>query len=278
MQPANTPEPVTLPADIQSGEKSKARRFSLLLDLEASARSATSKADLALSLANDPRQLVAYEQAFVFRHQSGRKPQCIAINGQPTVDRFAPVVQMVEAIAKVICLEKNPETASSFRLESVESGWKAEQDAYPFRHWVWLPIRPPNAPETDFPAGLILTRSRPFEAADLIILSRITEAYGHAWVALRRKPAKRLIRPGLAFLTLILFLFALLLIPVPYTFVAPAQIVAADPFNVTVPIDGVIDEVLVNPNDPVENGMPLARFVDTTLVKNCRLHKPSHRT
>ena len=47
------------------------------------------------------------------------------------------------------------------------------------------------------------------------------------------------------------------------TTLAPAEIVAGEPYMITAPFDGVIDDILVPPNTLVDIDIPLLRFVDT---------------
>ena len=52
-------------------------------------------------------------------------------------------------------------------------------------------------------------------------------------------------------------------IPVPMTALAPLEIIARDPHVVAMPLDGIVQRVLVEPNAPVTQGQPLVQLVDT---------------
>ncbi|MEJ2125533.1 MAG: HlyD family efflux transporter periplasmic adaptor subunit, partial [Alphaproteobacteria bacterium] len=89
--------------------------------------------------------------------------------------------------------------------------------------------------------------------------------YQHAWLALkgpsaikRPKRKKRLAMLGAAAV-----LAAVSWIPVPLTALAPAEVVARNPFVIAAPLDGVIDTIVAEPNAPVRKGEPILRFVDT---------------
>jgi multidrug efflux pump subunit AcrA (membrane-fusion protein) len=58
---------------------------------------------------------------------------------------------------------------------------------------------------------------------------------------------------------------------VPLTVLAPAEVTAKDPFVVRAPLDGVIDRVLVQPNQRVLAGTPLFAFDSTTLASRYAL-------
>jgi multidrug efflux pump subunit AcrA (membrane-fusion protein) len=60
-------------------------------------------------------------------------------------------------------------------------------------------------------------------------------------------------------------LAALLFIKVPLRALAPAEIIARDPFVVAAPIDGVIEAIPVEPNQRVEAGVVLVKLAGTAL-------------
>jgi len=53
---------------------------------------------------------------------------------------------------------------------------------------------------------------------------------------------------------------AALLLPVPLTVLAPAELVPVNPAVIRAPLDGVVDRVLVLPNQPVRRDAPLFEF------------------
>jgi len=64
--------------------------------------------------------------------------------------------------------------------------------------------------------------------------------------------------------TLAVLMLVGLAIPVPVSTMAPAEIIAKDPFIVTAPMDGVIDKIHVKPGTIVKKGTLLATLNDTT--------------
>lgn len=54
--------------------------------------------------------------------------------------------------------------------------------------------------------------------------------------------------------------------PVPMTVIAPGQIIASDPVRVTMPIDGVVYQVAVEPGSVVEAGDVLLKLEDAELI------------
>ena len=62
-----------------------------------------------------------------------------------------------------------------------------------------------------------------------------------------------------------LMLFAAMWWPVVLSALAPAEVVPRDPQVISAPIDGVVREVLVLPNEPVTAGTPLLQLEDAEL-------------
>jgi len=97
-------------------------------------------------------------------------------------------------------------------------------------------------------------------------MARLGEIYGLVHAAhrgakrARMSPKKRNIFYGsIAALALIG------LIPIPMTTLAPAEVVADSPFILSAEFDGVIKEILINPNAQVKAGDPLVQLDDVTL-------------
>jgi multidrug resistance efflux pump len=116
-------------------------------------------------------------------------------------------------------------------------------------------------------AGVLVAREQPWSDQDKKIIIRETGVFASAWQAhygsKAMRPRERL---GLvARLAGIAVLVLLAVLPVPMTTLAPIEIIAKSPQRVTSPIEGVIKEILVDPNRPVRRGEPILRFDDTAL-------------
>ncbi len=245
----------------------KARRMATLLSIEASAREAKSSIELAIKLVNDPRALSGFDQAFFLEKTGDHHFKTLSATSQDNINKNAPLIQMVEACAHIISLQENPDEDIGFDIREIDTPFKREQQSYPFRHFYWMPII--GSGESREPIGtLLIARKIPWRDVDLIVLRRIIDTYAHAWEALKaQKKSNRKNRFNKkAILSAASLAFVLLMfMPVPYTAVAPAQIVAHNPWIVSSPIDGVIETIHVNPNQEVAAGDILISFVDTAL-------------
>jgi len=112
---------------------------------------------------------------------------------------------------------------------------------------------------------MLFTRDKPWEDSEKPVLDRIGQIVGISWAAgakAKRKPAT--VRRKTVVSTLAILMLVGLAIPVPVSTMAPAEIIAKDPFTVTAPMDGVIDKIHVKPGTMVKKGTLLATLNDTT--------------
>lgn len=113
--------------------------------------------------------------------------------------------------------------------------------------------------------GLWLAREQPFNEAELTLLAQLGDTYAHAWLALQPRKPWRLRWPKKKLLAIAAGLCLLLLIPVRQSVLAPAEVVPLGGRVVAAPLDGVIAEFLVKPNQRVAAGDLLVRFDATSL-------------
>jgi hypothetical protein len=118
---------------------------------------------------------------------------------------------------------------------------------------------------------LLLARELPWQENDCRILDELADAYGHAWSALeggQRRSWRALLRRDRRLTAAIaIAFFAAMWIPVTQSALAPAEVVPSEPFLVRSPLDGVIDRILVQPNQDVTAGQTLLTL-DPTQVQN----------
>jgi len=114
--------------------------------------------------------------------------------------------------------------------------------------------------------GIWLAGDRPWQEGEIQLIRRFAETVAHAWNALRQTKisvkqwtvSKRWLWVGLA------LLIGVMCVPVRLSTLAPIEVVARDPAVVTAPLDGVIAEILVQPNTVVEEGETIFRYEDIT--------------
>jgi len=261
--PENTPGERPAPQTVRTltPKKTADERAALLrlLQLEADMRRIPTERELIYHLANESRAVLGFRQAFVFR--LGRRWKLEAVSSVAGFDRNAPINrQMVSYIASL------PTGEDPVRLDLEDKEAPPALRTHTFRHGIWIPLTARNGRVF---AGALVLRERPWRDDQLPLSDRLSGAYAHSWQALAGKaverrglPPARVILP-----VLMLALFLAGFIPAPLTVLAPAEVNGQQRSAVTASLDGVIEEVLVDPNDEVAENIVLARY-DSTELRN----------
>ena len=233
-------------------------RLVALFEVERRARAAGFLRDLRYIAANEVRGVVDYRHAAVFEPAAGGW-HVTALANVPAVDRNTPYVQWLERVFAAAPAGDGAVTVAPSEMPE----WERQ---------TWADLSPPSAllvplapPDGEASAWLWVAREARFAESERFLLEHVGEVFGHAWVGLalrRRRGARRLPKGRILWLAAAIALAAVLAVPVRLTALAPAEIVADDPTIVAAPMDGVVEQVLVEPNAQVEAGQPLVRLED----------------
>lgn len=233
------------------------RVFAQFLELERVTRAARSADQLAYSLVNDGQHLFGFRHAALLIAGKVR-----AVTGISMVEPHAPFVAFVEhAVAQLQARDLHGK-AEVVAPDGFDSQVLADWNSLSAPEVFWLPLLDRDAAVI---GGLWLARDRAWTPSEKVLLSQLGGTYAHAWLALQpRKPWRlRFTRKRQAIVVALLLLA--LLIPVRQSVLAPAEVVPLNGRVVAAPLDGVIAEFLVKPNQPVKTGDLLVRFDNTTL-------------
>ena len=234
-----------------------------LLQFEGDIRRPKEVMELLFLLANDTRRVVPYDQLFIMRQaRIGSGFEVAAVSSLPTVDRNSPLIQGVERTLDEFLAKNGSADPARLRCRGDEDDLALQE--YPFPNWYWQPFH--DADGQVF-GGMLFAREKNFADNDEGRIARVGETASHAWRALTGgKPVQRIRKPtSREKKALLIALVIALLFPVRLTAIAPVEVVAARPFALTAPINGVISRVEVVPNAPVRQGQPLVRFDDLKL-------------
>ena len=241
-----------------------------LIMLESEALNAPDRLSVKHQAVNNPRKILNVGHIFWISRR-GKTIKISALSSQSDVDKNSPFIQdichILNDYTKAGRLD-NPgslsigeDTLTRDQLNDKTSSIHTNQRPfhYTFPHGFYAPFAP--YPKT---GGLLFTRANRFDPAQEVIMSRLAQSYGAIWAAMSAKPRdviskrRKLILSGAGLLALLIGL-----IPVPIATLAPAEIVADEPFIIAAPVDGVIEDILIAPNSPVKAGTRLAQMVDT---------------
>lgn len=233
------------------------RVFAQFLEIERQARAARTVEQLAYSLVNDGQSL------FGFRHGAlliaGKVRAVTAVSN---LDPNAPFVAFVEQALVQLCKQDLASVAREVPASQLSAAVQADWQSLSAGHVFWLPL---VGPEGAMFGGLWLARDTPWNAAEQVLLAQLGGTYSHAWHALQPRPPWRLRLTRKRQVLIGALLLLALLIPVRQSVLAPAEVVPLAGQVVAAPLDGVIAEFLVKPNQRVKTGDVLLRFESTTL-------------
>ncbi|AEB56770.1 efflux RND transporter periplasmic adaptor subunit [Ectopseudomonas mendocina] len=233
------------------------RVFALFLGLEQQARKVGNTEQLAFAMVNDGQAL------FGFRHAAlliAGKVQ--ALTGISVVEAHAPFVAFVERATATLLKQERLDEGHNVDPTHLDEQARADMNDLSAAHAYWLPLK--NRSGETF-GGLWLARDLPFNEAEQSLLRQLADTYAHAWLALQPRRPWRMRWPRRKLLAIAGALSLLLLIPVRQSVLAPAEVVPLGGRVVAAPLDGVITEFLVKPNQSVAAGDLLVRFDATSL-------------
>ena len=239
-------------------------RLGLLLQLQKRAQMA-SPAELPFVLVNETRGLVAYRQAVLW-HYGGKGVWTVgAVSGLAAPEQGAPFVLWLQDLAKTLERQNQHTQTGPLRVDMFLAAQAANWNEWLPPNGFWLPL----VQASKLVGALALFRDQPFATAEQELLEHLGGCYGLCLphkstqtplAALRgfvRSPRKRL--------WLFLLVFALLWLPVRQSVLAPAEVIAVQPVHIRAGLDGVIQQIFVEPNQAVRVGTPLAALEDDQL-------------
>lgn len=259
----------------------------VLLELARRARKASSPQELAFLLVNDSRYLAPYRQAALWLAPDSIR--CLSGVVQPEAN--APYTQWLGRLCSHLHAADAPD-AGIRQLSAQDltpSGQLAESDIAEWVEWLpqhalWLPFAGEAAGiAEDGGGGLLMGADEPWTPEALAMLKEWMEIWQHAWRMFAPRPGwsvQRLRREVGAWLKpmpgqpwwrqrrsqVALLVSALLLCPVRLTVLAHAELVPANPAVMRAPIDGVVGQFHVAPNQLVRTGQLLFGFDEAPIA------------
>lgn len=245
-----------------------------LMELCRRARFARSAEELAFMAVNDSHAICAYRQAALWFSDRGME----ALSGVVEPDANASYVQWLDKVCRFL-IETQDKTAAveAIRLPAALAGEWAE---WLPPYGLWLPFaerrEQAGAKAGTRTGGLFLAADRPWPEEAVALLEEWIDAWHYAW-SMRARPASwswSRLRQALvnAFaaetvpwwkqrrVRLAGAILAIMLCPVRLSVLAPGELVPANPVVIRAPVDGVIAQFQVQPNQAVKAGQPLFSF------------------
>lgn len=232
-----------------------------LFQLERELRQAKQASELFYILVNRVRSLSPFDSGVVFSIDGG-KARAEMVSDVAVLDRNAPFIHWMERIATMCAQKDDAATPHILDLNALGVAQDEDMQEWGYPQNIWLPLRTGDG---RLIGALWYMRAQPFMENELALLEKLSDVAAHAWNALipisafswHRLKNKKIVT------AIAVLLIAAQFIPVSQSVLAPAEVVARAPSVVSAPINGVLKEVLVNPNAEVSENQLLIRYEAT---------------
>lgn len=251
----------------------------VFLDLCHRARAAVGSEELAFLAVNDTRRLVAYRQAALCFVGQG----VVALSGVVQPEANAPYGHWLLKLQGHLL-----DTAADEQPRRLMAGDLPDELANEWTDWLpahalWLPLAASVRHPGSTAGGLLLAGDAAWNDDELALLAEWRGAWQHAWLALFRPPRWSPRQWWRGFrgwlhgagdgkwwrrrpLQLLLGALLVALFPVRLSVLAPGELVPANPVVIRAPLDGVIGQFHVQPNEAVKAGQALFSFDEASLT------------
>lgn len=239
-----------------------------LLSLQRKSRAAESAPELAFLAVNETLHLAPYRQAVLWFEHNG----VLTLSGILQVEANTPYVQWLErVIGGTLARIDMPQAVSA---EDLPVEIAAEWSEWLPTNALWLPLAAQDRDDGISRGGVLLVRDDVWLPDEIALLAEWLDAWRHAYHALAKPPTLSLKRwrekaigcwSGRGLFVLVA-LFCVLPIPVRLSVLAPSELVPANPIVIRAPLDGVVNQFHVQPNQSVKAGDLLLDFDDAALT------------
>lgn len=234
-----------------------------LLQLERDARHAESLVELGFLIVNDSRKLVPYRQALLWEIDDAGLLRIAAASGSSEIEPHAPYVVWAQGLLQSRQAAGLREV-TALDAAQVDAGLQAGWSEFLAPRALLVPL---VSPRGVLLGGILLAGDAAWEDGHGVLLERLADAYAHAWAALSGDRRRRNLRAWFTRqrVRILVAVALLLMFPLRQSVVVPASVSPRNPVVVAAPINGVVREVLVAPNQEVAQGTPLFSFDNTDI-------------
>ncbi len=241
--------------------------------LNVKAFTAKTRQELTFIILNDTIHAIRYDRAILWRMDKA-KPKLLGVSGQSDLNKDADITKQWQSLISGLV---DPNKAQIIEADSIigeTALWKKYRSVNEGT-FLWLPI----FHENDLVLGMWIEifgkvgNPEGLEDTLKFINSYLTPSYGASWKKLTPKFSlhekgfgKKQFAMGLCGL-----LIFSLIVRVPLRVVAPCEVVANNPILITAPLDGIIQEVVVDPGDYVKQGETLLEYDKRIPLRNLKV-------
>jgi multidrug resistance efflux pump len=243
-----------------------------LLEFERRIQSAASNREVAFRAVNDASQVLDFDQAVLWRLDIFGRPMVAVASGLADVSGDSPYQQWLVRLVQAITPTPFEEAKALAHGELPEAVVTDGADWCP-AHLLHCPLRGPTGTPL---GGILFFRGKPFSEPERARADWIARSAGYGLWAWRsdRHGFKRFLKSRATWRSLgiaAVVVALAMLIPVRLSALAPAEITPLRPIPITSPLDGVVREIVVKPNQIVKADEVVAVLDDTGLRNRLEL-------
>ena len=246
--------------------------ISKLLQLEHNCRNCESIKELYYQIVNETRNLVNYSQGVLLTIDFSGKYKVVGISDIPVVDSTSPYVQWIENI--IIDLNNNEKSKDIFVVDTKTDLKQIDLNSmheFSPSNILFIPLKSIKE-NREINYILLLFKEEGWLEKDILILKHLSSSLAYFLFAMRSTGISQILRKisfKNKYLKISIFLLIILMfLPVKLSVLAPLEVEAKNPYVVTSPLNAVIEEVKVFPNDKIEKEQLLVKFDDVDFNNN----------
>ncbi len=234
-----------------------AQILSVVCNLVVDACRSSSKQTLIFKILNNTVHLCHYDRAVLWDVE-GSQPRLLGVSGQLEAEKNTVLARELGKLARAVPSPGNATILDKASFEGMAETWSSLASRTEGLSLLWLPI----VSHGRLVAALWLERwgDSVWQESESKVAESLLDGYGAAWerhtsrLSLRARARKRGLRLVLTALLATVIVYFAGFRPQPLRLVAPCEIIPHDPFVVTAPLDGVVEEVNVVPGQTVAKG------------------------
>ena len=246
--------------------------ISKLLQLEHNCRNCESIKELYYQIVNETRSLVNYSQGVLLTVDFSGKYKVVGISDISVVDSTSPYVQWIENI--IIDLNNNEKSKDIFVVDTKTDLKQINLNSmheFSPSNILFIPLKSIKE-NREINYILLLFKEEGWLEKDILILKHFSSSLAYFLFAMRSTGISQIffkISLKNKYLKISIFLLIILMfLPVRLSVLAPLEVEAKNPYVVTSPLNAVIEEVKVFPNDKIEKEQLLVKFDDVDFNNN----------
>jgi len=212
---------------------------------------------------NDTVNLVQYDRALLWNFEKS-KPKLMGISGQAKFDPKSELAQKWDRLMKLILDPEKPAILHGWNFAKEDKIW-VELQGKSNTTVLWLPVVDDNKLILGLWLELWHYKSEPpppQEEALHLLSNFLMPVVAASWKKLspRFSFGKMTMTSKQLFIIFFALFFVLVFVRVPLRVVAPCEVVPQDPLVIAAPLDGIIEEVVVDPGEEVKEGDVLFEY------------------